>query len=235
MDKLATENKAAESSAILQFIVSFVIPVVILTRFSSESSLGPTKGMILALAFPVVFEIYNVRKRRKLSMFSLLAIGGILVTGAISLLGLSEEWLSIRRAVPYLAASIAILVSIRIKHPIVNALLPQVLDMDKITSHARKKHTLDELKQSIDRASYILSAVLFIIAVASYVLTRVVIVSETGTTGFNQEYAHLRVLSLPIITLPLIVGFAGVMLYLTNSIEKLIGLDIESVVKKKDA
>lgn len=233
MDKLATKKNTIESSALLQFIVSFVVPIIILTRFSAESSLGPTKSLILALAFPIFFEIYNVRKRKKLSMFSLLAIGGILVTGAISLLGLSEGWLATRRAVPYLAMSIAILVSIRIRHPILNALLPQMLDMDEITSHAQKKHTVVELERSINRTSYMLSGVLLTIAIASYILTRIIIVSETGTTGYNQEYANLRIWSLPIITLPLLVGFTGVILYLTQSIKKLTGLDIDSVLKKK--
>lgn len=232
MNKLASQKKTPEQSAVLQFIVSFIIPIIILTRFSGESSLGPTKGLLLALAFPIAFEIYNVKKRKKLSMFSLLAIGGIIVTGAISLLGLSEGWLAVRRAVPYLAMSVAILVPVRIKHSILNALLPQMLDMNKIISGAQKRHTLTELEQSINRTSYILSSIFFIIAVASYVLTKMVIVSQTGTTGFNEEYARLRVLSLPIITLPLLVGFTGAILYLTHAIEKLTGLDTDSIIKK---
>lgn len=233
MNKPATKNNTAEPSAILQFIVSFVIPIIILTRFSSESSLGPTKGLLLALAFPVAFEIYNVRKRKKFSMFSLLAIGGIIVTGAISLLGLSEGWLAIRRAVPYFAMGAAILISIQIKHPILNALLSKMMNMDMVASQARKKKTLTELERGINKAGYILSGVFFIIAIASYILTRVVIVSETGTAGFNAEYARLRILSLPIISLPLLVGFTYALLYLTKSIEKLTGLDIDTVLIKK--
>lgn len=233
MDKLASKNNTAEPSALLQFIVSFVIPIIILTRFSAESSLGPTKGLLLALAFPVAFELYNVQKRKKLSMFSLLAIGGIIVTGAISLLGLSEGWLAIRRAVPYFAMGVAILVSIWIKHPILNAVLPKMFDMDEVTSRAQKKHTLPELSRSINRTGYLLSGLFIIIAIASYVLTRMVIMSETGTSSFNAEYARLRILSLPIITLPLLVGFTCALLYLTKAIEKLTSLDIDNILKKK--
>ena len=220
-------------SNLLQFIVNFAIPIFILTRFSSESRLGPIKSMLLALAFPVAFEIYNVYKRKKLSMLSVVAIGGIVVTGAISLLGLSEGWLAIRRSVPYFAVASAILVSIIIKRPLLNLLLPQMVDMDKVKAAARKNHTLPKLNQHINRTGYIVSAIFFIISVASYALTRIVITTNAGTSKFNEEYARLRLLSIPLTTLPLLIGFVTTIMYLLAKTEKLTGLQTEDLLKKK--
>jgi hypothetical protein len=233
MTTMPKQQRSHQPSTLLQFVVNFAIPIIILTRFSSESSLGPIKAMLLALAFPVAFEIHNVYKRKKLSLLSVIAIGGILVTGAISLLGLSEGWLAVRRSVPYFAVAVALAISIKINRSLLNALLPQMIDMDKVRTSANKKRAVPQLNQQIARSGYILSFVFVIVGVISYILTRIVITSETGTSSFNSEYARLRILSLPFITLPLLVGLAGTIMYLFAKIEKLTGLKSEDLLKKK--
>jgi intracellular septation protein A len=228
-----TRSKTNQPSTWIQLLVNFILPLIILTRFSAESQLGPTKALLLALAFPVAFEIYSIKKRRKVSMLSVLAIGGILVTGAISLLGLSEGWLAVRRSVPYLAVAIAIIVSILIKRPLLKALLPQMLDMQRVTNLATERHKSLELEQAITKAGYILAALFVAITIVAYVLTRIVIISPTDTAEFNQEYARLRLWSLPAIMLPMFVGMAGMITYLFKRLEKITGLDFEEILKKK--
>jgi intracellular septation protein A len=225
-------KKSNQPPLLVQFVINFVIPLVILTRFSDESQLGATRGLLLALAFPVVYELYNVRKRRKLSVVSALAIGGILVTGAIGLLGLSEGWLAVRRSVPYFAMSLAVLISIGLKRPLLSLLLPHILDMKKVGAAAKKKQMSDVLAMLIQRAGLLLSGVLLAIGMISFALTKIVIMSEVGTSGFNQEYARLRLWSLAATTLPLFIGMTGVIFYLARSIEKLTGLDIDDLMKK---
>lgn len=226
-------KKGGEAPLAVQMIVNVVLPLVILLKFSDESSLGPTKALILALAFPVVFELYSVIKRRKVSMFSLLSIGGILVTGAISLLGLSEGWLAIRRSVIYIVIAVAIIVSIVIKRPLLGALLPQLADMEVVNKHVSARHKSAEFDRLIRNTGYAMAVLLVIIAILSYVVTRVVITSPTDTAQFNHEYARLRVLSLPLITLPLMAGFIGIIFYLVTRLEKVTGVDFEAIIKKK--
>lgn len=220
-------------SPFLQFLVNFIIPIIILTRYSSDSQLGPIKGMLLALAFPVAYEMYNVYKRKKFSMLSAIAIGGILVTGAMSLLGLSEGWLALRRSLPYFAVGLAILISMWIKKPLVEKFLPQIIDMEKARDAAKEKKTTSALNNHIKLTTYLFAVTFIGIAVASFVLTRAVITHAAGTTGFNEEYARLRVLALPFNTLPLFVAFISIVMVLFTKIEKLTGLDIEVLVKKK--
>lgn len=225
-------RKPKDPPALLQLIVNFILPVIILNRFSAESSLGPTKSFLLALAFPVLFELHSLLKRRKASVLSLLAIGGILVTGAISVLGLSEEWLAVRRSVPYFAVGLVILVSTRLKRPLLNLLLQNVFNMGKVTELARKKKTLPELERKIMAASYVLASLFFVVAFASYFLTRIIIDGPADTADFNQDYARLRVLSLPIVTLPMFVGITVIVLRVMQVMEKATGLDAERLMKK---
>jgi intracellular septation protein A len=221
------------STSFFQLIVTFVLPLIVLTKFSSDSLLGPTRAMLLALSFPVVFELYNALNRRKPSFLSLLAIGGILVTGLISLLGLSEGWLAIRRSAPYLFGALVILISIWIKHPIVQAALSQILDMDLINETATKTKKTAALKRIVDQTGYMLSFLLLLMTIATYLMTRIVITSPTHSAAFNQEYAKLGLLSLPIISLPLLVGVVIIVMFLITKIEKLTGIDGENLLKKK--
>lgn len=228
-----TRKQVRPSTSLAQLVVNFVIPIIVLTKFSGPNQLGPTKGMLVALAFPVAFEVYNVWKRRKLSMLSVFAVGGILVTGLVSLLGLGEGWLAVRRSISYFVAAIAILVSVRIDKSIVGWLLPQILDIDKVNAAVENNHKQKELKRHIVTTSYAASVVLLVIGAVSYVLTRIVIVSAANTTAYNQEYARLRILSLPYVTVPFLLGLGAVMIYFLLRIEKITGLDPEELLKKK--
>jgi hypothetical protein len=220
-------------SILLQSLVNFVIPLIILTRFSSESQLGPTGGFLLALAFPIAFEIYNVVKYKKTSYMSLLVIGGIMVTGLIGLLGLNETWLALRRSVLYAFIAFVIIGGELLKRPILPMLLPHILDMQKVTDAAKDKGTLPALKRSITLSTYALFILFAAVALGSYILTRVIIDSRAGTHGFNTEYARLRVLTLPAISLPMFIGIVGVITYLLYRIEKLTGLETDSIIKKR--
>ena len=229
----SNSKKKSQKSALPQILITFIIPIIILTKYSGESQLGPTKALLLALAFPIVYEIYSIRSRKKLSILSLVAIGGIIVTGAISLLGLSEEWLALRRAVPYFVVSVAVLVSIWIKRPLLNMLLPHILDMEKVAGAAKQQRTETQLKKTILNAGYMVAGLFFVITVVTYILTHVVIVSPTDTAGFNEEYARLRLVSLIAITVPMIIGIGGIIAYLVIRIEKLTCLKSEELTKKK--
>lgn len=231
---MATTKKPAQTSnSFIQLVVNFVLPSIVLLKFSGESSLGPIKAMLLALAFPVLLELYTLSQRRKPNVLSVIAIVGIIVTGAITMLGLSEGWLAVRRSVPYFAIALVILVSVLMKRSLIRLALPYLLDMERIQARAEERGTWPEIESRIRTATYWLIGLLVIIGISSYVLTLVVITAHTGTEAFNTEYVRLRVLSLPATTLPLFVGFVGLLMYLITSLEKLTGLSTEELVKKK--
>ena len=217
----------------LQIAINFIIPIVILTQFSGEAQLGPIKSLLLALAFPIGLELYSLRSNRRPNVLSMISIGGILITGAIALLGLSENWLAVRRTVPYAAAGAAFLISALFKRPLLGALLPYLLDMEEVRARALEKHAAGQLERRIARANYLTGILFMILAIASYFATLWVIASPGGSPGFNQEYARLRLISLPAITLPMVIGLTAVLYYLVHSMEKLTGLEFDSILKKK--
>lgn len=217
-----------------QLAVGFLIPTIILLYFSDESRLGPLWAMVVALIFPLALEFYSLRIRRKPSYISLMAIIGILIIGAISLLGLSEEWLALRRSIVYVIAAFGLIIALRYKRGFVDMALARVINMDAVHAAAHEKGTQALLARYINKAGYIFAVFLLLTALVSYITTMIFITAPTGTSEFNTEYAQLRILSILFITLPLIIGTVGLFIYLGSGIEKLTGLKTEELLKKKN-
>ena len=68
--------------------MNIVIPVIILVRFSGEDQLGPVNGLLVALAFPVGYGLYDFIVRRGFNPYSMLGFASVLLTGGIGLLKL---------------------------------------------------------------------------------------------------------------------------------------------------
>lgn len=228
-----TKHQSLLLSPNTQLVVGFVIPTIILLFFSSESRLGPLWGMVLALAFPLSLELYSLSIRRKPSLMSLFAIGGILIIGAISLLGLSKDWLALRRSIIYVATALGLILALHFKRGFVDRALAQVINMDSVHAAAHKKGVEQHLSSHINKTSYAFAAFLLAIGVVSYIVTIIFITAPTGSSEFNAQYAELRILSLVLVTLPFLVGTTALLMYLANGIEKLTGIKTEDLLKKK--
>ena len=224
-------KKQSPRQLFVQLALNFVLPILVLTRFSTPSTLGPTNALLLALAFPVIYELYNIYRTKKLSWLSVIAIGGIAVTGGLGLLHVSPGWLAARRSIPYVFMSLVILISQRINRPLAEIALKRVFDMNIVQVCAKKKGTAKKLTKSLTNISYYTSFLFGLIGLTSYLLSRLVVVSPAGAPAFNQEYARLRLLSLPFITLPLLLGFIAIIWYLLHKIEKLTGLDSDDYTR----
>lgn len=231
--KVSTRSNHRQPPILLQVLINFAIPIFILTRLSPESALGPTKSFLLALAFPVCYELYSVWKHRSVSVISIIVIVGILTTGVIGLLGLSENWLAIRRSLPYGFIAIAIFLAQLFKPSLTKSLLALMIDMRKVNQTARRSGTLNKLERITAGSAYGLSGVFFAVAIASYSLTKAIIVSPTGSEAFNEEYARLRIISLLATTVPLAIGVVLVVFYFSYRIKKITGLETDDLIKKK--
>jgi len=220
-------------SLTLQLVIGFIIPTIVLMTLSNESRLGPFVAMVLALLPPVLLEVYSFFTGRKASWLSLFAIIGVLLIGAISLFGLSEEWLGVRRAGFYVIAAVGIAAVLLFKRNWIDTGLGKLIDMPAVRKAAKKNKTEAALSKHISRVGYLLVAFLIVIAIWSYILTIIVMNAPTGSSEFNAEYAQLRLLGIPFVSGPLLIGMVILLVYLANGFEKLTGIDTEALLKKK--
>ena len=54
-------------SLLANLAFNIVIPVLILSKFSGEAHLGPVWGLVVALAFPIAFGIYELVQSGKMN------------------------------------------------------------------------------------------------------------------------------------------------------------------------
>lgn len=228
-----THNTTNGAMAWVRVGIAFVLPTIVLMTLSRPDRLGAVGAMMLALAFPIGLEVYNLFTKRKPSLMSLIAIAGVLFVGIMTVLRLGEEWLAVRRSIVYVVAALAILFVVRFRPHLIEKGLERVLDMEKVKAAGSEKRVERELTRLSVRVGYVTSIFLISIALASFFLTGVFITAPAGASEFNAQYAQLRIVSLVAISVPLLVGLTAILVYLVNKIEKLTGINAEHIIKKQ--
>src|SRR5210317_1593431 len=166
---------------LLDIAVSIIIPSVILMKFSGDDDLGASGALIVALAFPIGWGLYELIRFRIKNFIALLGLISVLLTGSIGLLELDSGWLAVKEAAIPAILGIAVLISARIGKPLIRVLLynPMVLNTEKISQSA----------------TYLLSGTFFFSAVLNYLLAKWIVVSPSGSEAFNTELGRMTLLS----------------------------------------
>ena len=253
---MSTERKKSRrENPLVSLAVNIVIPVIILVRFSGEDQLGPVNGLLLALAFPVGYGLYDLiarggfdpvrlfralvrRKRpydfihwRRFNLYSILGFVSVLLTGGIGLLKLPVEWLAIKEAaIPFIICA-AVVISMRTPYPLVKTIMHKVINVERVYEALNRRQSIEAYERRVDAATYMIAFGLLVSTVLNYVLARVVVVSEPGTTAFNEELGRMTALSFPVITVPSITILAFALYYLASGITKETGLEFQDIFK----
>jgi hypothetical protein len=219
----------------VDLIVSIAIPSFILMKLSAEKYLGPTGGLIVALAFPLGWGVFELIKYRKFNFIALLGLLSILLTGGIGLFELDNKWLAIKEAAIPAVIGIAVLVSTFTPYPLIKTLLfnPDVVDIEKIKQKLVEHNSTDAFEKRLMKASYLVVCSFAFSATMNYILAKWLVTSSAGTPEFNEQLGQLTLYSYPIIALPSMVMLLGVFYYLWRTIRDLTGLKLAEVMVAK--
>jgi intracellular septation protein A len=216
---------------LLNLLINIIVPVIVLTRFSGPEWLGQTYGLIVALAFPVVYGVYDLYKEKKFNLFSVIGVVSILLTGGIGLLQLDNKWLAIKEAgVPFILG-VAVLVSQYTKWPLMKILFEPVINHEKVDIALREHNAELKYEKRFTVATRIVAGSFFLSAILNYVLAKIIVVSPPGTVEYNAELGHMTALSYPVIAVPSMIIFIAAALYLIFGIEKMTLLSLQDIVK----
>lgn len=235
-DSKATPKKAPGTLANLLF--NIVIPTLILTKFSKEEYLGPLWGLVVALAFPVIYGIrdYVVVQRggkHKPNLFSLIGVVSILLTGSMSLLKLDPQYIAIKEAAIPGLIGLATLISVYTRYPLVRVFLynEQVMQVEKVTAALHQHNTTTQFDKRLKIASYLVAGSFFLSSFLNYALAKYILVSAPGTSAYTEELGKMTALSFPVIAVPSTLVLMVAMFYLLNGIQKLTHLQLEDIFK----
>jgi len=218
----------------LNLICNVAIPTAILTWGSGAKGLGPTWGLLVALAFPVAYGVHDFIKRRRLNFISAIGFASVLVSGGFGLLKLDGFWFAVKEAaIPYVI-SIAVFLSIRTKTPLVQEMLynPQVIDIDRVDLALEQRGAWGDFKRLMSEASLLLTVSFLVSAVLNYYLARYLLKSPAATEAFNSELAKMHLWSWPVIVLPSMVMMMYALWRLLGGLQRITGLTLDEILKQ---
>ncbi len=201
-------------------------------KLSGESQLGAGGALVVSLAFPLCWGTFEFWKYKKFNFIALLGLVSVLLTGGIGLLKIDTRWLAIKEAAIPGLIGVAVLISARMRHPLVRGLLynASVLDVLKIQKKLAENNTEALFETRLVRATYFLSSTFFFSSAMNYILAKWIVVSPAGSTAFNEELGRLTLASYPMIVIPTMIMMGVILYYLVRTIRTLTGLRFEEVL-----
>lgn len=216
----------------VDLLVSIVIPSVILMKLSGDDYLGSTWALIIGLAFPLGWGLFELVKYRKYNFIAVLGVISVGLTGGIGLMELDAKWLAIKEASVPALIGIAVLISTHTRYPLLRTMLYNraVLNVDKIHDALLEKGSEGLFESRLQRASYYFSGTFFFSAVMNYVIAKWIVTSPSGTTAFNEELGRMTLVSYPMIAVPSMIMMMAIFYYLWRTIRRLTGFTLDEVL-----
>jgi intracellular septation protein A len=217
----------------LSWLISIVIPVVILIWFSGDNYLGPIRGLVAALMFPFVYGSISLVRSRRVDLIATVGLIGVLLTGGIGLLKLDPKWLAVKEASIPLLIAIIMLVSEKTRYPIVTNLLDRIINKGKVEALLQSDKLKVKYRRHLRLATYIIASSFLLSAGLNFLLAKLLVKSQPGTEAFNAELGRMTALSYPVIVVPSLIVLVAAIVYLVSGIEKMTGVEIDEIIKKK--
>lgn len=217
---------------LLDLLISIVIPSIILMRFSDDNELGASAALVVALAFPFGWGLFELIKYKKFNFIALLGLISVLLTGGIGLLQLDIRWLAVKEAAIPGLIGVVVLVSTQTRYPLIKTLLynSRIMNVDKIGQKLDETGNTEVFEVRLLKATYLLGATFFFSAAMNYVLAKWIVTSPTGSAAFNEELGQMTLLSYPMIAIPSMLMMLAIFYYLWRTIHGMTGLALEEIL-----
>ncbi|ALO45429.1 Dihydroorotate dehydrogenase 2 [Pseudohongiella spirulinae] len=211
-------------------IFNIIIPVVVLSRFSGEDSLGPMWSIVVALSFPIAYGLWDLRDTGKINPFSVIGVVSVFLTGGISLLQLDPQYIAIKEAAIPGAIGLAVLISQKTRFPLVKTLIlnGQLIRVEALYQALAAKGNTALFERRLSQASLIVAASFFLSSALNYILARVILVSPPGTTEFSEQLGRMTALSYPVIAIPSMIVLLIAIWFVFSQIHRLTDEKLET-------
>lgn len=221
-----------KANPLLEIAVTIIVPAIVLMQLSRPERLGTTGALLLALAFPIGWGLWEGFTRRKMSWLALLGVVSTLLTGGIGLLKVDPFWLAIKEAAVPGLIGLAVLGSNWTRWPLIRILVfnPTLFDVERIQQALEQRRNTVPFELRLRTGTVLLAATFFFSSAMNFVLARWIVTSPGGTEAFNEELGRLTLLSYPFIAIPSMVMMMGLMWWLARSAKQLTGLELADML-----
>jgi hypothetical protein len=234
-----------QENPLTNIMVNVLIPVLALTMLSKTGGkpwhIGPLYGMLVAVAFPLCYGIYDLITRKKVNLFSVLGLVSVLLTGGLTLF-LWEEGdkvadnaavlFGIKEACIPIVFGVTILLSHWTSTPLVRVFLytPELFDIPRIEKKVKANGHQAHYDKLIFQTTLFMSVSFFISAVANFFLAQHFLQGAGTRELYNAGVGKLTGWGFLVIGVPCLVLWMGALFRLIKGIKKMTGLDTDSIM-----
>jgi hypothetical protein len=216
----------------LNLACNLALPTAIWSWGSGDKGLGPKWGLIVAVAFPLGYGLYDFATRRRFNFISIVGFASVLITGGFTLMKLNGFWFAVKDAALPTLIGVAVLASMRAKEPLVHEMLfnPQVIDVEKVSAALDERGAQGGFQRLLLAASQLLALAMFISALLNFFLARYLLKSPAGSVAFNAELAKMHWASWIVMLLTSMPMMLYALWRLLKGVEQLTGLSFDDIM-----
>lgn len=225
-----------QENALANLLLNVVLPVTILSYCGKETgpfAVGPKWALVIAMALPLGYQVYDWRQRRTLNIFSIMGMVGVLLTGGLGLLELSARAFAVKEAaIPFLLA-ILFLWTHRAGKPLVRALLmnPDLMQVGKIERLIREREQQAAFQKVLWNSTCTLAGSFVLSAVLNYgVAMHFLDGKAPGSEAYTAALGKITGWGFVITGLPMMAFLVMAFLRLTRRLQELTGLSRDELM-----
>ncbi len=221
----------------LSLIFNVVAPVMILEKLSVRFT--PTIALIIALALPVGYGIYDYLKTKNKNWMSIFGIVNILFTGGFALMKLEGIWFAVKEAAFPLIIGIGVLVSAFTSKPLITLFIEstQIFNMNTIQSKLSSLNNEAGYRELLKKSTILFAISFFISSALNYFLA-INIFTELGPEltdvqkeiALNEQVSRMTWMGYVVIALPMVLFMFFVIWYFISNLKRLTGLNLEDLM-----
>lgn len=232
-----TASPPVRENLLLNLACNVFLPGLILDKLSKAERLGPLWAMVVAIALPLGYGLWDWSRRRQWNFFSTLGIAGIVASGGLGLgthLGwwkATALWYAIKEASIPALIGLAIPLFFRTRSPLIWSLLynDQILNTARIAEALKLRNAQPAFDRLLVQSSWLLTASFILSAALNFMLAIWLLKAEPASEEWNQQLGRMSWLSWPIIVVPSMGMMMWALFRLMNGIQKVTGLKTDDI------
>jgi hypothetical protein len=212
-------------------ILNIFLPVVILLTLSDERRLGALPALLLAVAIPAAYGIWELARSRTVNASSILGIVSVFMTGVIAVFKLDTELFAVKEAAIPIGFAAVLLVTNRMSFPVVKLLVDMVQRRERVERIVSEQGQELAYRRHIERSGTIWAGIMLLSGVLKFILSSVIMTADAGTREFNTQLATYELVQIPTTMLLTMVLILSLIFFIAKGTGSLIGLAPSEVLR----
>lgn len=225
-----------QENALANLLLNVLLPVTILSYCSKETGwygIGPTKALIVSVAMPVGYQIYDWIKRKKLNTFSIIGMVSVLISGGLGLLKLSAQAFALKEAVIPSVLALLFIWTHRAGKPLARTLLlnPDMIDVKRVDRAIEASGKQPAFNLLLWQTTLTLAGSFMLSAVLNYVLAIFFLQDKVpGSEEYTQAIGKLHGWGFVVIGVPMMAFLIIAFMRMMKGLQAMTGLTQDDIM-----